>query len=125
MPLDPRKLARLREARDRDLEVAQRLAARKVRAFVAGTAEDSALPWNEVHGSTRGALSLVQASLAAQRAATMSAAPQQLGVVVVHARLADTAENRRSWEADAAKLNGSRQQAIEAVAIPKEPKDAS
>ncbi len=119
---DPRKIARLRQAIASDLVVAQRLAAAKVRKFVAGEAADSELPWNEVHGSTRGALSLVQASLAAERAQTMSQAPRELGVVVVHARLEDTPANRLTWEQKAAALNESRTQAIEAVAVEKEPK---
>jgi hypothetical protein len=120
---DPAKQARLREAIASDLLYAQREAAKRVRKFVAGEAEDSALPWNEVHGATRGALALAQATLAAERAKTMSQTPQRLGVVVVHARLEDTPQNRLSWEQDAAKLNDAR--AIEAVVVAKEPKDAA
>jgi hypothetical protein len=116
---DAAKLARLRQGIAKDLVWAQRAAAKKVRAFVEGKAEDSALPWNEVHGATRGALSLVQASLAAERAQTMSQAPRELGVVVVHARLEDTPQNRLSWEAQARELNEAR--AIEAVAVEKKP----
>jgi hypothetical protein len=123
MAADPRKLERLRQAIAHDLVVAQRLAARKVRKFVGGEAPDSELPWNEVHGATRGALSLVQASLAAERANTMSQAPRALGVVVVHGRLEDTAPNRLRWEASAAGLNAARdEKAIEAVAVPVEVK---
>lgn len=114
---DPRKIARLRAAIASDLVVAQRLAAAKVRKFVAGEAADSELPWNEVHGSTRGALSLVQASLAAERAKDMSKAPVALGVIFMEKRLADTPANRLEWEAEARALSESR--AIEAVAVEK------
>lgn len=114
--MDAAKLQRLRAAIASDLVKAQRKAAKTVLDFVGGDAPDSKLPWNEVHGATRGALQLVQASLAAERAKTMSEAPRQLGVVVVHARLEDTPQNRLSWEQQASALNDSR--AIEAQVVP-------
>ncbi len=119
--MDAAKLNRLRTAIATDLVKAQRVAAKKVLAFVEGTAEDSALPWNEVHGSTRGALQLVQASLAAERAKDTSRAPVALGVIFMEKRLADTPTNRLEWEAEARALSDSR--AIEAVVVP--PKEGS
>jgi hypothetical protein len=118
MSLDPRKVAVLRQRIASDLLHAQRAAAKRVRQFVSGELPDSDVPWNEVSGATRGALSLASASLAAERAKTMSEAPRGLGVIVIERRLSDTPENRRDWEAEARQLNEAR--AIEAVPVVKE-----
>jgi hypothetical protein len=117
---DPRKIERLRQAIAHDLVVAQRLAARKVRKFVGGEAPDSELPWNEVHGATRGALSLVQASLAAERAKDTNKPTVVLGYMLMQERLPDTPDNRRLWEAQARSLDDSK--AIEAAVVPTEVK---
>lgn len=99
----------------RTLEGAQLDAAKHVRAVVRGEHPDSDVPWKEVTGRTRACLILAQGSMAADRAKTMSEAPRQLGVVVVHPRLEDTPANRLSWEAQAAALRDQR--AIEAVPV--------
>lgn len=64
----------------------------------------------------RAALVVTQGFMAAERARETANTPQQPGVIVVHARLEDTPQNRLSWEQEAARLSDSR--AIEAVALP-------
>ncbi len=106
----------------------------KLRGYLFGATMSSARYLNEVASGNhphsnetdltnrqRAATALVQGWLAMERAKTTAETTKQLGVVVVHARLEDTPQNRLSWEADAARLNDSR--ALEAVVVPKKEHD--
>ena len=121
MALSARKIARLRQGTAGALVHVQNQAAAHLRDEVMPKDKpEGNATWAEASVRTRVSLTLVQASLAAERAQTMSQAPRELGVVVVHARLEDTPQNRLSWEAQASALNQAR--AIEAVVVPpKEP----
>lgn len=115
---DARKLARIQQGTEPTLVTVQERALKHVDSLFDAGSTEGAAPWAESSVRTRVSLSLVQASLAAERVKTMSQTPRELGVVVVHARLEDTPQNRVSWEAQARQLNEAR--AIEAVVVPKE-----
>jgi hypothetical protein len=116
MALSARKIARIRQATAGPLAHVQLKAVEHVNSLYAPDSPEGGVTWAEASVRTRVSLALVQASLAAERAQTMSQAPRELGVVVVHARLEDTPQNRLSWESQAQKLNEAR--AIEAVVVP-------
>lgn len=90
-------------------------AARHVRRLIDGTAPSAGD--TKLTNQDRAALALTAGHQAADRAQQLSTGPQRLGVVVVHARMEDTPQNRLSWEEQAAALRDQR--AIEAV--PKDP----
>lgn len=98
----------------------QLAAARVVQQVISGEHPDAHVPWKEASAQTRAAMLLAQASMAAERAKTISDAPRSFGVVVVSGRLEDTKDGRGEWELRAAKLK--EQRSIEAIATPvKEP----
>lgn len=119
------RLNRLRDTIAKGLAGAQEKALANIEKVLDPESAEGNATWSESSTRTRVSLSLVQASMAAERAKTMSQAPKQLGVVVVHARLEDTPQNRLTWEQQAAALNeGRTQAAIEAVAVEK-PEEAA
>ena len=93
--------------------------AKHMQRIVRGEHPDASTPWGDASSQTRAAALFAQASMAAERAKTVSEAPRAFGVVLVAGRLPDTTTGRLAWEADAAKLK--EQRSIEAVATAKEP----
>ena len=119
MAMSARKIARIRQATSGPLAHVQLQAVKHIGGLYDETSAEGGVTWAEASVRTRVSLALVQASLAAERAQTMSQAPRELGVVMYFPRLEDTPQNRLSWEEQARALNDAR--AIEAVAVESKP----
>lgn len=119
MAMDARKVARIRQETAGSLVTVQRQAVRHIKSVLAEDSAEGSAAWADSSVRTRVSLSLVQASLAAERAKDTAKTPVALGVIFMEKRLADTPANRLDWEAEARALNEAR--AIEAVAVEKKP----
>lgn len=113
--------ARLKEQIDEDLLEAQAAAAKRHRGWVTGADAEGLTPNQDITIGQKATLQIVQLTMAAERAKQAPQQQGQLGVIILERRLADTPQNRMTWEAEARELETAR--AIEAVVVP--PKESS